>query len=111
MADTLPNATNALVDSNKLTDYLLSLEHPKGKDKAVFFMRFGFTSEQHAVLADSLKKHALTQPVIEAKTSEYGVKYILKCTCETPDSRNPCIKSVWIVEDGNVSPRLITAYP
>jgi hypothetical protein len=111
MRERLPNAEAAQVDLIKLTDYLMALEHPRGKAKAKFFIQFGFSLHELDLLVDSLKKHALTQPVIETKSSEYGLKYVLECTCETPDNRNPCIRSVWIVEEGNASPRLVTAHP
>jgi hypothetical protein len=35
----------------------------------------------------------------------------LKCEIKTPDERNPCIVTVWIVENGQEVPKLVTAYP
>ena len=107
----LENADQAFVESAKVTDYLLSLSHPHGNGKAKFFMQFGFEREKPEQLGSSLRRHAQTQPVVERKTSEHGVKYVLECTILSPDGRNPCIRTVWIVEQGNTSPRLITAYP
>jgi hypothetical protein len=111
MADNLPNAKNARVEIKKLTDYLLCIGHPIGHSKAQFFIQYGFSTGAPDFLAASLKKHATTQPVVESKISEFGAKYTLKCTCESPDQRNPCIKTVWIVENDDEIPRLITAYP
>ena len=42
----LPNAEHARVDRAKVVDYLLSLEHGKGRGKAGFFLRFGFSRER-----------------------------------------------------------------
>ena len=43
----LPDLENAYVPEAKIVKYLLNLEHVRGgKDKAVFFMRFGFTIAQ-----------------------------------------------------------------
>ena len=111
MSDTLPNADSARVERSKLTDYLLSLDHRDGKTKATFFTRFGFSASQIDVLQFALLRHAATQPVIEMKHSEHGVKYVLECSVESPDQRNPCIRSVWIVDAGQTAPRLVTAFP
>jgi len=111
MSDRLRNADKALVESAKLTDYLLSLSHPVGKGKAKFFMEFGFTRGKPGQLEASLLEHGLTQPIVETMTSEHGVKYVLECSVPSPDGRNPCIQSVWIVDTGKTSPRLVTAYP
>ena len=42
--------------------------------------------------------------------TDFGTKYQVECQLETPDEMNPCILSVWIVED-DLPPRLITAHP
>lgn len=111
MSDKLPNADKAMVESAKLTEYLLSLAHRDGMGKAKFFMLFGFTRAKPDELESSLLKHGLTQPVVEVKTTEHGVKYVLECAVPSPDGRNPCIRSVWIVDAGKIVPRLVTAFP
>lgn len=111
MSDRLPNAERAHVESRKVTDYLLSPEHSLGKGKAKFFSQFGFNRDEHEDFVTSLKKHAVSQPVVEVKESPHGVKYVLECSCQSPDRRNPCIRSVWIIEPGEERPRLITAFP
>ncbi|MDD5199601.1 MAG: hypothetical protein PHC88_07330 [Terrimicrobiaceae bacterium] len=98
MSERLQNADRAQVEPTKLTDYLLSLSHPDGKGKAKFFMQFGFAQAKPEQLEASLRSHGLTQPVVEVKNSEHGVKFILECTVQSPDGRNPCIRSVWIVD-------------
>jgi hypothetical protein len=111
MSDRLPNGEKALVESAKLADYLLSLAHRDGMEKAKFFMLFGFTRAQPEQFETALLKHGLTQPIVDVKTSEHGVKYVLECAVHSPDGRNPCIRSVWIVDAGKTSPRFITAFP
>jgi hypothetical protein len=53
----LPNAPQARVDRDKVTDYLLNPAHRYGASKARFFMQFGFTLERWEVLADALRQH------------------------------------------------------
>lgn len=111
MNESLPNAEASFIDASKLTDYLLSSSHPVGKGKAKFFKAFGFTVEAADQMKDALLRHVKTRPVVEQTKSEHGVKYVVECGIDTPDARNPCIRSVWIVEAGQVNPRLVTAYP
>lgn len=111
MNENLPNAEASFADASKLTDYLLSNSHPEGKAKAKFFTAFGFCVEAADQMKDALLKHGRTRPVIQQTESKHGVKYVVECGIETPDDRNPCIRTVWIVEVGQTSPRLVTAYP
>ena len=41
----------------------------------------------------------------------FGPRYHVDGIIETPDGRNPKIKTVWQVDIGSNSPRLITAHP
>ena len=51
----LPNAENAFVDLQKLTDYCLNPEHERGKHKArVFAATCGLTAEHAELLRHSL---------------------------------------------------------
>jgi hypothetical protein len=50
----LPNVNEAIIPQKKITNYLLSLTHSSGRDKAVFFRRFGFTPDSWEVLAQAL---------------------------------------------------------
>ncbi len=111
MADRLPDADAAVVDSAKLTEYLLSFTHPVGRAKAEFFGRFGFARERYEMLRAALLAHGASRPIVETHRSEHGVKYVVQCSMKAPDGREPCIFSVWIVDAGRSSPRLVTAYP
>jgi len=107
----IPNNEYSLVADNKITDYLLSETHEIGKHKAEFFKRFGFSLNEIDTFKYSLIQHSIDRDIVETKHSNFGVKYELKCEFKTPDDRNPCIKTVWIVENGHEEPKLITAYP
>ena len=41
----LPNFEHAIIPEHKIIGYLLSLSHRDGRGKAVFFLRFGFSSD------------------------------------------------------------------
>ncbi len=107
----LPNLSRSRVEREKIIDYLLSLTHPEGRNKAEFFNHFGFRLEEWEVLMVSLLNHSLMYPVAGSVESEYGVRYSIDGELETPDGRNPRVRTVWIIEKGNVAPRLVTAHP
>ncbi len=107
----LPNHTQALVAESKITDYLLSLTHPRGQHKARFFMRFGFSPVAWQVLADALRQHAADHEVVRVDDTPFGTLYVIEGALLTPDGRAPMIRTVWFIEHGEDTPRLTTAYP
>jgi hypothetical protein len=105
----LPNADQARVDREKITDYVLSPTHPRSK--AGFFTRFGFQVEEWGMFAEALRNHGASYPVVRAVPSAYGIRYTVDGPIETPDGRNPRVRTVWMVEEGGTTPRLVTVYP
>lgn len=108
---TLPNAYSAIVPDAKITRYLLELTSADGESKARFFMTFGFTMEAWEQLAEALKQHARTHPVASTRHTSYGVNYIIEGPIESPNGRNPAIRSVWKIDNDSEVPSFVTAYP
>jgi hypothetical protein len=107
----LPNHTMAVVSEAKLTEYLLSESHPEGKDKAFFFLAFGFQIDEWQILAAALLAHAMDNEVIRIVESLYGTRYVIEGILNSPDQRNPLVRSVWFIDEDSDIPRLVTAYP
>ena len=107
----IPNNNLSFVADNKITNYLLSEIHETGKHKANFFKCFGFDVAEIEIFKDSLIQHSIDRDIEKTKDSDFGIKYELKCEIKTPDERNPCIVTVWIIENGQEEPKLVTAYP
>jgi hypothetical protein len=40
-----------------------------------------------------------------------GVTYLIEGLLETPSGRKPHVRTIWLIETGQVAPRFITAYP
>lgn len=99
-----------VVSDSKISDYLLSEHHKEGRSKARFFLALGFSLSKRQVLSDSLIEHAVRNEIAERVENAWGTKFIVRCSFNTPDGRNPCIVTVWI-EQANSPPRLVTAYP
>lgn len=107
----LPRAEQAIVPENKVRDYLLSVSHLEGRYKAQFFASFGFHAEDGAAFTNALRNHAISNEAFLSKENEYGRFYNVDGPLQSPDGRNPVIRTVWILEEGHLEPRLITAHP
>lgn len=107
----LPNSDESQVNCEKITDYLLCGSHPDGCSKAIFFKKFGFKIENWKIFAEALRKHGASHPVAKTMESNYGIRYNIEGMLETPDGRNPKVRTVWIIEKETNVPRLITAHP
>ena len=107
----LPHGESARVEPEKIADYLLSTTSPKGRNKAIFFLSFGFSAEHWQGFAEALRLQGVTHEVIKISETVHGSRYHVEGALETPDGRNPLVRTVWQMDVGSDSPRLITAYP
>ena len=107
----LPNADQARIERAKVLNYLLSTSHPDGRSKAAFFSRFGFGAEQWQSFITALRDHGANNEIVEMVVSDYGTRYSVDGMIETPDGRNPYVRTVWIIDTADSEPRLVTAYP
>jgi len=106
----LPNAAHAVIPPEKITAYLLNEAHPRGRGKAAFFTRFGFTASQPEVFLTALLTHAKTHAVASTRPAKDGICYAVEGILVTPDGRNPSVLTVWFVGPAQTFPRLVTAY-
>ena len=107
----LPNAQRAWVEREKITEYLLSTSSPGGQSKAIFFLQFGFNADSWNEFATALKLQGSTQEVVLTEETDYGTRYYVDGIIETPDGRNPRVRTIWQIDTGTDYPRLITTYP
>ena len=107
----LPNRHLATIDETKIRFYLLSDTHPAGRTKAAFFRRFGFRVSSPQILHEALLAHSRDAEIASFSETEFGQKYIVEGQLNTPDGRNPQIRTVWFVSGHSNIPRLVTAYP
>ena len=102
----LPHADKALIDAEKLRDYLLSSTHPVGRFKAPVFLRMGYSQNQWEQLAADLRSQHLSSDVQEASESNYGMKYVIRARLKGPNGTAFEFVSVWIVLEGENVPRV-----
>jgi len=106
----IPNMDHAVIQTPKITDYLLSDTHPIGRSKAAFFRGCGFSVDQPDVMVDALVEHGKSNRAYSKPTS-YGLKYIVDGEIATPARGEVCIRAIWFVEAGASHPIFVTAYP
>ena len=106
----IPNGDAAIVDDEKITEYLLNPAHPVGGPKARLFKALlGLDLTNAHLLKAALLSAARNVDAIAGKSSPFGQKYELRFQMTGP--RGPyTILSIWIVPVGHVEPRLVTAY-
>lgn len=117
----LPNRKNALVEKRKLTHYLLSLTHSKGKSKAKFFRSIGFNEANIEKFKQALLQVGRSNKVIVIKkerkvdkiTSEVIeiVKYNIDGLIDAPNGKQYNVKTIWAIEAEDGIPHLATARP
>lgn len=107
----LPNADHARIEPAKILEYLLSTSNEDGEGKAKFFFQYGFSREQWQDFANALRNHGQSHSVTRVVETIFGPKFVIEGAIETPDGQNPLIRTVWMINYGTDSPRLITAYP
>lgn len=90
----LPNATIALVEREKITEYLLNPEHPDNGGKAGFFLALGFSQDKCELLADSFHQIAMRSEVSQTMESTHGKKYIIDSEIQTPGGKAPRVRTV-----------------
>ena len=107
----LPNAHLAIVEREKIVNYLLNPEHHYGASKARFFAEFGFVPEAWEALAAEFRAHAQAHEVARWRETGFGPRYEVEGGMAAPDGRRPRVRTVWQMDKGQIAPRLITAYP
>ena len=107
----LPNANRAIVERAKVVDYLLNAAHPDNGGKAQFFEQLGFQRTQWEALAEAFQTMARLAEVVTSEESPHGRKYVMVGQMQTPVGKPTRVQTIWIVDRGGETPRLVTAYP
>ncbi|PYI94732.1 MAG: hypothetical protein DME97_00160 [Verrucomicrobia bacterium] len=107
----LPNAEAAVVERAKIEGYLLNVAHRFGASKARFFTHFGFRLEAWEQLAQALLAHGQKYELRKTRKTGFGPRYEVEGKLNCPNGRRPLVRSVWQMDEGEIAPRLSTAYP
>ena len=101
----------AIIDPEKLRDYVLSRVHPVGRFKAAFFASLGYETNNWQDLDRALRAAADQAEAEPEERTAYGQKYRIRSILEGPAGRSAEIVSVWIILHDETAPRLVTVMP
>ena len=106
----LPNFHKAIVPIEKLRDYCLNPDHPRGKHKeAVFRSELGLDKKDAHKLKFIIEEGIKSVEVKETFKDEYGVRYSGDVAYNYKD-KQVIIRTLWIVKSNQDFPSLITCY-
>jgi hypothetical protein len=106
----LPNCDKAIVEIEKLRDYCLNPDHPRGSGKArVFLAALGLARGDAEVLRWALLSAAADEDAVIGELDNYGQRYLIDFKMTT--IVGTCtIRSCWIILASETVPRLTTCY-
>ena len=58
-----------------------------------------------------MNRQAVSHEVAHVVETPYGPRYHVDGELETPDGRNPWVRTVWQIDLGSDYPRFLTAHP
>ncbi|MCC7087230.1 MAG: hypothetical protein IT427_19680 [Pirellulales bacterium] len=106
----VPNAEQAIIPLEKLTDSLLNLDHIDGGPKARWLLSAGFAAANPVELDRALRDQHLTQECHFGKPSSFSVKNQVTALL-TGRTGFMNATSIWMVLHGKMIPRLVTVVP
>lgn len=107
----LPDAGKAIIERNKIERYLLDVDHPQGGTKARLLLSMGYDAHDWSQLESDLRKSHRKEDVVVVKTTSWGTRYELVGPLAGPSGDTVLFRSVWQIDLGTNTPRLITMYP
>jgi hypothetical protein len=107
----LPNADAAIIDRAKIVDYLLDIDHPHGGSKARLLMSLGYSAADWQRLEDDVRSMHAGEDVVSTIATKWGTRYEIVAPITGPSGDSVLFHSVWQIDLGTDTPRLITMYP
>ena len=106
----LPNSERAVVEIEKLVDYCLNPDHPRGKHKArVFRAACGLTQQHADDVRQQLLDIAVQYEALESPRTAHGRRYVIECRLTGPTGQ-AVVVTAWIIRDSEDFPRFVSAY-
>ena len=106
----LPNAELAIIDEEKIRDYCLNMDHPRGKYKArVFQSALGLVPSDTDELIAVIKKRIRDSECEKGEIDMYGQRYTVDIEIEIA-SKKAVVRTGWIIKRNEIQPRLTTCY-
>lgn len=106
----LPNYEKASIPDAKIFDYVLNMDHPTGRNKAIVFDKvLGYNKSNGDKLISAIREQ-LPQMECISRKGKYGVQYSGKMNLTGPSGRTASVKIAWQIDNGTDFPKLTTIY-
>lgn len=106
----LPNPARAHVPIEKLVDYCLNSDHPRGRHKArVFAATLGIRTADAEQLRSALLAAAKAGDAVLTESDAYGQRFVLDFPMTGPAGQ-AIVRSLWIVRTDEDFPRLTSCF-
>ena len=110
-ADLLPNVEQAAFTEEKFTGYFLNPDHPSGGDKALVFEKvLGYNKNNWQDLKAEMQKGLLKYRCSRYEVTQHGEQFEVQMMLKGPTGRYAKVKTAWIIDNGETSPRIVSAY-
>lgn len=108
----LPNLEHAVIAIEKLRDYVLNPDHPKGQNKArVFKAMLGIERKHATAFAEIIKETLVRAPAIKNEDSDYGSRWVTHHEIVGINGRPAVVTVAWLFKTEQLEvPVLITCY-
>lgn len=107
----IPNATNAVIDPNKIIGYALNPNNATGANKAIVFeSALGYNQSNAGELITQIQQGVKTSPAVMGKADQFGQRFTVDMPITGPNGNTVTVRTGWIFDPGSTTPRLVTAY-
>ena len=99
-----------MIAIEKLRDYCLNADHPRGKHKArVFRSALGLTSEDAEWLQEEIAKGILDAECVEVGMDQFGQYFVVDLAIDA-QAGGAEVRTNWIIREAEDFPRLTSSY-
>ncbi len=99
----------SLIQPEKLTKYLLTLQ--KRNDKSKWLAKADYTPKNWQVLENDLRAQILSLDATPTSETKYGQMYEIRGTLTGPDDKVIYVRTIWMTESESDMTKFITMFP
>jgi uncharacterized protein DUF6883 len=103
-----PNFASAELDPQKITEYAMNPNHPRGRDKyRVIHSVTGLGAGDGALIEEQIREGVRTGTPVTGRSDQFGQRWTVDVPLSGPKG-TITVRTAWIVEVGSSRPRLVT---
>lgn len=104
-------ADGIVIDPRKFTHYVLNLNSPRGKNKAILFEKIlGFTKKNYGALLLQIENKALQAEAVFHSEDKFGKRYVVDLLIEGTQGQQATVRTGWLVSSQDDKAHLVTLF-